>query len=97
MPVASIELSSTHSHNYLFIFVLKCVVEMALYKYLTKEKDKLVEGEEFVEANELVEEILKEERMKYFHPNRDMKLVNMHPNMAMQVPRENSAQCLTKK
>ena len=62
---------------------------MALYKYLTKEKDKLVEGEEFVKANELVEEILKEERIKYFHPNRDMKLVNMHPNMAMQVPREN--------
>jgi hypothetical protein len=55
MPVASIELSSTHFHNYLFIFVLKCVVEMALYKYLTKEKDKLVEGEEFVKANELVE------------------------------------------
>ena len=68
MPVASIELSSTHFHNYLFIFVLKCVVEMALYKYLTKEKDKLVEGEEFVKANELVEEILKEERIKYFHP-----------------------------
>jgi hypothetical protein len=43
---------------------------MALYKYLTKEKDKLVEGEEFVKANELVEEILKEERIKYFHPNR---------------------------
>jgi hypothetical protein len=57
MPVASIELSSTHFHNYLFIFVLKCVVEMALFKYLTKEKDKLVEGEEFVKANELVEEI----------------------------------------
>ena len=70
MPVASIELSSTHFHNYLFIFVLKCVVEMAFYKYLTKEKDKLVEGEEFVKANELVEEILKEERIKYFHPNR---------------------------
>jgi hypothetical protein len=30
---------------------------MALFKYLTKEKDKLVEGEEFVKANELVEEI----------------------------------------
>jgi hypothetical protein len=57
MPVASIELSSTHFHNYLFIFVLKCVVEMALFKYLTKEKDKLVEGEEFVKANELVEEM----------------------------------------
>ena len=57
MPVASIELSSTHFHNYLFIFVLKCVVEMALFKYLTKEKDKLVEGEEFVKANELVAEI----------------------------------------
>ena len=57
MPVASIELSSTRFHNYLFIFVLKCVVEMALFKYLTKEKDKLVEGEEFVKANELVEEI----------------------------------------
>jgi hypothetical protein len=27
---------------------------MALFKYLTKEKDKLVEGEEFVKANELV-------------------------------------------
>jgi hypothetical protein len=25
---------------------------MALFKYLTKEKDKLVEGEEFVKANE---------------------------------------------
>jgi hypothetical protein len=48
---------------------------MALYKYITKEKDKLVEGEEFVKANELLEEILKEERIKYFHPNRDMKLV----------------------
>ena len=55
--VASIELSSTHFHNYLFIFVLKCVIEMALFKYLTKEKDKLVEGEEFVKANELVEEM----------------------------------------
>jgi hypothetical protein len=34
---------------------------MALFKYhfnyTTKEKDKLVEGEEFVKANELVEEI----------------------------------------
>jgi hypothetical protein len=26
-----------------------------------------------------------------------MKSVNMHPNMAMQGTRENSAQCLTKK
>jgi hypothetical protein len=68
MPVANIELSSTHVHNYLFIFVFKCVVEMALFKYLAKEirvitklpnseKDKLVEGEEFVKANELVGEI----------------------------------------
>ena len=30
---------------------------MELFKYLTKEKDKLVEGEEFVKANELVKEI----------------------------------------
>jgi hypothetical protein len=30
---------------------------MAFFKYLTKEKDKLVEGEEFVKANELVEEM----------------------------------------
>ena len=30
---------------------------MTLFKYLTKEKDKLVEEEEFVKANELVEEI----------------------------------------
>ena len=29
---------------------------MALFKYLTKEKDKLIEGTEFEKANELVEE-----------------------------------------
>jgi hypothetical protein len=51
MPVASIELISTRFHDYLFIFVLKCVVEMALFKYVTKETDKLVEGEEFVKGN----------------------------------------------
>jgi hypothetical protein len=48
---------------------------MALFKYLMKEKDKLVEGEEFVKANELVEEI-NESRGgdSYFH--RSMTTVN---------------------
>jgi hypothetical protein len=80
---------------------------MALFKYhfnyTTKEKDKLVEGEEFVKANELVEEI-NESRggsptpsKRGTYTNRDMKLVSIHSNMAMHVSRENSAQCLTKK
>ena len=41
-----------------------------------------------MKVEEVHPRLLKEERIKYFHPNRDMKSVNMHPNMAMQVPRE---------
>jgi hypothetical protein len=40
-----------------FIQMTKTTNIYTLFKYLTKEKDKLVEGEEFVKANELVEEI----------------------------------------
>ena len=67
---------------------------MCSFNYTTKEKDKLVEGEEFVKANELVEEI-NESRggsptpsKRGAYTNRDMKLVSIHSNMAMHVSLE---------
>jgi hypothetical protein len=56
----------------------------------------LIEGEAFVKANELLEEI-NGERLRYFRLHSDMKLENMLTNMAMQVSQENSDKCLTNK
>jgi hypothetical protein len=56
----------------------------------------LIEGEEFVKANELLEEI-NGERLRYFHLHSGMKLENMLTNMIMQVPQENSDKYLTNK